>query len=104
MTIIPHDAIMSPNYCKNSDRSNDLGYADICCICGKGITDENCKELHWFDGGDLLTDFSESFPEELKERDSRFGDPGDLGFHHIGADCYRKWLKMKKSGKYDEEV
>ena len=67
MTIIKHDEIASPNFRKNSDWCNDHGISNICCICGKAIKDEDGKMLHWFDGGDLLTDF-DTFPDELRKR------------------------------------
>lgn len=104
MTIIKHDEIASPNFRKNSDRCNDNGISDICCICGKAIRDEDGKMLHWFDGGDLLTDFGDEFPEDLRKRDDRFSWAGDLNCYPVGSACYRKWLKMKKSGKFEVEV
>lgn len=59
--------------------------------------------LHWFDGGDLLTDFDE-FPDELRKRDERFSEAGDMNFYPVGSTCYRKWLKMKATGKHDVEI
>ena len=105
MTIIPHDIIKSPKIEQNRERyenNNNGGYP--CCICGKEIKDNGDYFLHLFDGGGLLTDFCDDFPEELQKRDHRFSSAGDMLCYPVGATCYRKWLKMKKSGKYDEEV
>ena len=103
MTIIKHDDIASKNFRSNSDWCNDHGITSICCVCGKAINDNDSKMLHWFDGGDLLTDFGE-FPEDLKKRDHRFEESGDLLCYPVGPDCYRKWLKMKATGKYEVDV
>lgn len=103
MTIINHDDIKSPNFRKNSDWCNDHGISNICCICGKAIKDEDGKMLHWFDGGDLLTDF-DTFPDELRKRDERFSEAGDMNCYPVGSACYRKWLKMKATGQYEVDV
>lgn len=105
MTIIKHDEIKSASYRKNQDwfeDHNNGGYP--CIICGKEIKDENWHEgLHVFDGGALLTDFGE-FPEDLRKRDVRFSEAGDMLCYPVGPVCWRKWLKVKKSGKYEEEI
>ena len=106
MTIIKHDEIKSPNYEKNHEwfENHNHGTNYPCCICGKEVKNKNWnKGLHWFDGGDLLTDFDE-FPEDLKKRDSRFSEGGDLLCYPVGPDCYKKWLAMKATGKYDVDV
>lgn len=106
MTIIRHDDIMSPDFAKNHEwfENHNSGNNYPCCICGKEVKQKNWdKSLHWFGGGALLTDFGE-FPEDLKARDSRFADGGDLLCYPVGPSCYRKWLKMKNTGKYDVEV
>lgn len=105
MTIIPHDTIKSTNFRKNSDWCNDHGISNICCICGKEVKEKESGQamLHWFDGGDLLTDF-EAFPEELRKKDQRFSESGDLNFYPVGPSCYKKWLEMKNSGKFEQEI
>lgn len=104
MTIIRQDDIKSAQYEKNHEwfeNHNKGGYP--CIICGKEIKDDWDYALHVFNGGDLLTDFDE-FPEDLQKRDERFDSKGDMGCYPVGATCYRKWLKMKNTGKYDVEV
>lgn len=106
MTIIKHDDIKSPNFRKNNDWTLDHG-GTPCCICGKAINEDKKSKLemlHWFDGGDLLTDYPDEFPKELQERDKRFEACADLNFYPVGPDCYKKWMQMKNTNKYEEDV
>lgn len=101
ITLIPITEIQNSDYLENSEKS-DENYKDgflQCPICGKNTDwDKSAKAgrvLHMVEGGAFLTD------AETKNHDN---DGSDMGWFPVGATCWKKWLAMKKSGKYEQET
>lgn len=101
MTLIPVTDIRTADYCDQYERA-DENYKEgflQCPICGKNANWDSSQKagrvLRLVGGGSLLTDVTDDEPHA--------DDAGDMGCWPVGVTCWKKWLAMKATGKYESE-